>query len=289
MKGKVHSSHPGIEGCLCRAREWQNMTRYMRLYFASCETCRKFMTSQNKETFISHDVSDRMWQKLLTDLFKFGDKDFLLTVGYYSKFWEIDKLENTELITAISKLKIHSARFWIPEQVISGKGQQHNSQQFEQCENNREFEHLTSSPDHAQFNGEAKSAVKTAKPLLRKAKYSGWDQYLALLDTHSSCQHQSFLTCAKQPYSNTKHSQTQQTFFSHECMTPTQKKHAKNTLHAIFLSLNTHAQIKSHPPLSRLDTRQPVCSNNVFFTVAVNLWWGNSQSWQPQIRKVLSL
>ena len=62
------------------------MTRYMRLYFASCETCRKFMTSQNKETFISHDVSDRMWQKLLTDLFKFGDKDFLLTVGYYSKF-----------------------------------------------------------------------------------------------------------------------------------------------------------------------------------------------------------
>ena len=43
------------------------------------------------------------------------------------------------------------------------------------------FEHRTSSPGHQQANGQAKSAVKTAKNILRKAKESKCDPYLAIL------------------------------------------------------------------------------------------------------------
>ena len=43
------------------------------------------------------------------------------------------------------------------------------------------FEHRTSSPRHQQANGQAESVVKAAKSILRKAKKSKGDPYLAIL------------------------------------------------------------------------------------------------------------
>ena len=185
MKEKIHSSHLGIEGCLRRAREciyWPNMTSDMRQYISSCETCRKYETSQGKETLMSHEVPDRMWQKVGTDLFQMDDKDFLLTVDYYSNFWEIDRLEDTRSATVIRKLKNHFSRYGIPEQLVSDNGPQFSSEKFENFAKTYDFEHLTSSPGYPQSNGKAESDVKVAKQLLKKAKDSGRDQYLAILD-----------------------------------------------------------------------------------------------------------
>ena len=44
------------------------------------------------------------------------------------------------------------------------------------------FDHQTSSPHYPQSNGKIENAVKTAKKLLTKAKASGQDPYLAILD-----------------------------------------------------------------------------------------------------------
>ena len=185
IKEKIHSSHLGIEGCLRRACEciyWPNMTSDMRQYISSCETCRKYETSQGKETLMSHEVPDRMWQKVGTDLFQMDDKDFLLTVDYYSNFWEIDRLEDTRSATVIRKLKNHFSRYGIPEQLVSDNGPQFSSEKFENFAKTYYLEHLTSSPGYPQSNGKAESGVKVAKQLLKKAKDSGRDQYLAILD-----------------------------------------------------------------------------------------------------------
>jgi len=81
MKKAVHSSHIRIEGCLRRAREclfWPGMSSELKQYISTCETCRMFEIAPAKESLMSHDVPY-----------------YVITVDYFSNFWEIDKLNRT--------------------------------------------------------------------------------------------------------------------------------------------------------------------------------------------------
>ena len=94
----------------------------------------------------------------------------MITVGYFSNFWEIDRLENTKSSIVIKKLKAHFARCGSPCVVVSDYGSQFTSANFENFSRSFDFEHRTSSPYNSQSNCKAESAVKTAKALLRKNK-----------------------------------------------------------------------------------------------------------------------
>lgn len=61
-------------------------------------------------------------------------------------------------------------------------GPQFASEEFADFAHLCEFDHITSSPHYTQSNGEAEQAVKIAKQILKKAKHSKSDPYLALLD-----------------------------------------------------------------------------------------------------------
>ena len=52
----------------------------------------------------------RPWQKVGRDLFEFKSKSYLVTVDYFSNFWKVDKLPDTEARTVILKLKNHFTR-----------------------------------------------------------------------------------------------------------------------------------------------------------------------------------
>ena len=72
MLQKIHTSHLGIDGCLRRAREclfWPHMSYDIKQFIASCDICRTFETSQQKETLMSHELPSRPWEKVGTDLF----------------------------------------------------------------------------------------------------------------------------------------------------------------------------------------------------------------------------
>ena len=69
----------------------------------------------------------------------------------------------------------------IPDVVISDNGPQFTSSEFAQFGREWGFEHRTSSPGHQQANGQAESAVKTAKSTLRKARKSKSDPYVTIL------------------------------------------------------------------------------------------------------------
>ncbi len=105
MKLKLHSSHLGIDGCLhqaCEAIFWPGMSSKIRQYIATCDICRTFESSQQKETLMNHETPSRPWDRIGTDLFAWNSKDFLVTVDYYSNFWEIDLLTDTSSNTVIS-------------------------------------------------------------------------------------------------------------------------------------------------------------------------------------------
>lgn len=185
MKQRIHSSHLGIGSCLRRAREalfWPGMSSEIKELITSCEICRTYETTPQKETLMSHEITSRPWEQIGADLFVLDGKEYLVTSDYYSNFFEIDRLLNSRASTVILKLKNHFARYGCPERVISDNGPQFSSDEFAQFAKQWDFVHRTSSPGNSKANGKAESAVKTAKRLLRKAIDSKSDPYLAFLD-----------------------------------------------------------------------------------------------------------
>ena len=92
---ELHTGHKGIEGSLRRAREtvyWPGMTNDVRDFTQRCETCREYEHSQAKEPLMRHEIQSGPCQKVGADLLTLNGKDYLITVDYYSNFWEIDRL-----------------------------------------------------------------------------------------------------------------------------------------------------------------------------------------------------
>lgn len=82
----------------------------------------------------------------------------------------------------IRKPRSQFARHGIPDTCMSDNGPQFASEEFAEFARLWEFDHITSSPQYPQSNGKTEQAVKVAKQILKKAKHSKSDPYLALLD-----------------------------------------------------------------------------------------------------------
>lgn len=190
MKKAVHKAHLGVGSCLRRAREclyWPGMSGDIKTYISTCEACRKFEVKQQKETLNSSEIPQRPWSKVGSDLFTFDNEDYLVTVDYYSDYWELDKMGKSVTSTkVINKLKPHFARHGIPDEVVSDGGPQYDSGEFKSFAKEWDFKHTLISPHHSKANGKVESAVKAGKRLLRKCKESGTDPYLAMLELRNT-------------------------------------------------------------------------------------------------------
>ncbi|XP_021371360.1 uncharacterized protein K02A2.6-like [Mizuhopecten yessoensis] len=173
---KIHSAHVVVACCLRRARN------SLLAEDEQCSVYRSFDTKQQIETLISHDVPDRPWAKLGSDLFYFGQKNYLITVDYFSSYWEIDYLQDTTSKTVIRALRSQFARHGIPDIMCSDNGPQISPGEFRRFSKEWEFDHVNSSPGYAQSNGKSEQAVKTAQRFMKLAKTSHKDPFLALLD-----------------------------------------------------------------------------------------------------------
>ena len=92
------------------------------------------------------------------------------------------KLTGLTSKSVINHTKSIFARYGIPETVISDNGPQFSSEAYAQFAREYGFEHVTSSPNHPQGNGEAERGVQTIKSLLKKSD----DPYLALMAYQST-------------------------------------------------------------------------------------------------------
>lgn len=121
------------------------------------------------------------WEKVGTDLFHYNGKDYVLVIDYYSNFPEIALLTSATSNSVITHVKSIFARHGIPKTVVSYNGPCYNSKEQQQFAKQYGFNHVTSSPQHPQANGKVEKGVHIIKQLLKKATYSKWDPYLALL------------------------------------------------------------------------------------------------------------
>ena len=54
------------------------------------------------------------WEIIGVDLFTLDDKEYLLTIDYFSGFWEVDKLSSTTTEAVVKKLKVQFSRYGVP-------------------------------------------------------------------------------------------------------------------------------------------------------------------------------
>ncbi len=104
----------------------------------------KRFIENNREYHSAHmNLPVRPWSKLGTYLFVFNNREYLITVDYFSNFWEIDYLPDTKSSTVINKLNAHFTRQGIPDIVFSDNGPQYTSKEFQQFSRLWEFQHKT--------------------------------------------------------------------------------------------------------------------------------------------------
>ena len=135
-------------------------------------------TTPNKEPLISTPLPSHPCERIASDLFELENSTYLLTVDYYSRFVEVQKLNSTTSFCVITHLKSIFARLGIPAEMVSDNGPQFSSQKMKEFLEKYGFRHITTNPHHPQANGLAERTVKTVKNPLKNAP----DPYMTLLN-----------------------------------------------------------------------------------------------------------
>lgn len=182
---QIHEGHLGMQRCKNLARQsvyWPGIYSEIDNLVSNCEICMRHQNSNPKTEMLSHDIVGVPWMKLGCDLFEFNKKMYLLVVDYYSKYVEVELLnQGYSSNQVIMRLKSIFSRHGIPGILITDNGPPFNSLEFKDFCNDWEIQHKTSSPYLPRSNGLAERTVQTIKKLLMKAQESGADPYVALL------------------------------------------------------------------------------------------------------------
>lgn len=150
MVKKVVSSHIGVECCLrkaCDVLYWPAMSAEIKDPISKCDTCNTYQTNQQKEPVIPHNPPKRSWSHVATDLFTLNKKEWFIIVDYWSDYFELNQLPDTQASTVIKSLKNQFARHGIPGTLYSDNGPQFASREFKDLAAAWQFDpHIIPSP-----------------------------------------------------------------------------------------------------------------------------------------------
>ena len=163
----LHNSHQGIVKCRARARQsvwWPGLSQHNRQLVVKCVTCSQHR-AEHREPLLTTLVQERPWQRVGTDLFFWEKQTYLLVVDYFSGYIEVAHLKVASAETVVATLKDVFSRHGTPETVVSDNGPQYSGAPFKTFAMEYGFNHVTSSPQYPQANGEAEHSVATVKGL----------------------------------------------------------------------------------------------------------------------------
>ncbi|KAK3731887.1 hypothetical protein QZH41_008989 [Actinostola sp. cb2023] len=114
---QLHYAHQGTEKCKLRAKGsvfWANINADIEGMVKSCPPCQHNQTMNTKEPLMPHDIPQKPWHILGSDLFFWNNSSYLLVCDYFSKFPIVRKLVNIQSNTVIAHLKAIFEEHGIP-------------------------------------------------------------------------------------------------------------------------------------------------------------------------------
>ena len=167
----LHDGHMGKERTKSRARQvvyWPGMDADVENVTRSCLTCQAQLPSQQRETVLHHQPTQRPFQSLDLDFAEHAGRKYLIAVDGFSGWRFINLLGNSaqarQLMSAMREI---FCQVGVPQWIMSDGGPQFTSKAFQDFLRRWGVEHRRSSPHYPQSNGRAEAAVKAAKKLIR--------------------------------------------------------------------------------------------------------------------------
>lgn len=187
---QLHTAHLGIEKTKLLARDtvyWIGINKDIHKLISECKICQEHQRAQTPEPLQQHDIPQRPWSVLATDIFEFHHHQYLIIADYYTKFPVIKKLPHPAPSSiVVDKTKEVFSEFGIPDKIVSDNGPHFASQTYSEFAKQWQFNHVTTSPRRPQGNGFIERQIQTIKGILKKAKQSNTDPYLAILHWRST-------------------------------------------------------------------------------------------------------
>ena len=137
---------PHRKACLRKARDlvfWPSMNAEIKEAVTNCSICAEFQAKQQKQPMQSHEIPDRPWSRLSSDLFTLHNKEYIVLVDSYSDYVEVSQLKATTTTALIEFFKEQFSRHGIPDILMTDNGPQYTSREFTEFTREWEFKHLT--------------------------------------------------------------------------------------------------------------------------------------------------
>jgi transposase InsO family protein len=176
----AHEGHPGISSMKQRLRTkvwWPGMDKASESVVRTCHGCQTVAALNPPEPLKRTELPEEAWQDIAVDfLGPLPSGHYLMvTVDYYSRFYEIDIMKKITAQEAIPRLKIHFARYGFPQTIRSDNGTQFSGGEFTSfCEEFGICNKFTT-PVWPQANGEVERQNRSLLKRLKIAQVTNRD------------------------------------------------------------------------------------------------------------------
>ncbi|XP_062511800.1 uncharacterized protein K02A2.6-like [Corticium candelabrum] len=174
----AHEGHQGIVKTKERLRTkvwWPGIDRQAEMTCKTCISCQAVSQPFPPAPVKSTALPQGPWEDLATDLLgplPTGET-LLVTVDYYSRYFEVDILRSTTAQSVINRLNVHFARYGIPRSIRTDNGPQFIASEFTAFLNELGIQHRRNTPLWPRANGEVERQNRT---LLKAIKVANLEQ-----------------------------------------------------------------------------------------------------------------
>ena len=172
----LHENHPGMTRMKAIARSyvwWSGLDKDIEAKAKSCLKCQETRATPAAAPLHPWAWPTAPWKRVHIDFAgPFLGKMFLIVVDAHSKWPEVVPMITTTASRTIEALQALTARYGLPELLVSDNGPQFTSDDFAQFMRANGIKHIRCAPYHPSSNGLVERFVQTFKRAM-KVKY--WD------------------------------------------------------------------------------------------------------------------
>ena len=169
---KLHRVHQGVDKSIQRARDkwfWPGMSELIRRLILTCPSCLEHQPRQKQAAVIPVITTNAM-QILGCDIFQHAGRWYSFIVDYHTGYPWVKPIKNQEADTVIQHFQSVCNQFGYPTEVVSDRGSQYTSSDFQILGLKFNIIHKTGTPHSQWKNGLCENAKGRLKRLLEKSK-----------------------------------------------------------------------------------------------------------------------